>query len=83
MIIADLSCSGTEHGVLSCERNVFGISHCQEYEAAGIKCLGISHCMYRSVPDKRPWCLHNTLLAIILARMGAYLGYTCKFHIFV
>ena len=42
MIIADLSCSGTESDVLSCERNVFGITHCQEYEAAGIKCLGMS-----------------------------------------
>jgi hypothetical protein len=42
MIIADLSCSGTESDILSCERNVFGITHCQEYEAAGIKCLGKS-----------------------------------------
>ena len=42
MIIADLSCSGTESDILSCERTVFGITHCQEYEAAGIKCLGMS-----------------------------------------
>ena len=42
MIVADLSCSGRESDVLSCERNVFGITHCQEYEAAGVKCLGTS-----------------------------------------
>lgn len=42
MIVADLFCSGTESDLLSCERNVFGVTHCQEYEAAGIKCLGMS-----------------------------------------
>ena len=42
MIVADLFCSGTETDLLSCERNVFGVTHCQEYEAAGIKCLGMS-----------------------------------------
>ena len=41
IIVADLSCSGTENDVLSCERNVFGITHCQEYEEAGVKCLGM------------------------------------------
>lgn len=41
IVVADLFCSGTESDVLSCERNVFGITHCQEYEAAGIKCLGM------------------------------------------
>ena len=50
MIIADLFCSGTESDILSCERNVFGITHCQEYEAAGIKCLGMSQLYVMPAP---------------------------------
>ena len=41
LIVADLSCSGAESDLLSCQRNVFGITHCQDYEEAGVKCRGI------------------------------------------
>ena len=49
MIIADLSCSGIESDILSGERNVFGITHCQGYEAACIKCLGMSESYHMPV----------------------------------
>ena len=41
VVVADLFCSGTETDILSCPRNVFGISDCQYNEGAGVKCQGI------------------------------------------
>lgn len=40
ILVADLSCSGTEQGLLSCDRSVFGITHCSGYEEAGVTCIG-------------------------------------------
>ena len=41
IVVADLFCSGIERNLLSCQRNIFGITHCNDYEEAGVKCLGI------------------------------------------
>ena len=44
LLVADMFCSGTERDLLTCQRNVFGITHCNAYEEAGVKCLGMYIC---------------------------------------
>ena len=40
VLLAGLSCSGSELDLLSCNRNTFGVTECSNYEEAGVICLG-------------------------------------------
>lgn len=67
IVVADLFCSGTERNLLSCRRNIFGITHCNDYEEAGVKCLGI--------------CITNFFLTVVWGGYIAELpNYSKLFH---
>jgi len=40
IFLADLFCSGIESSLLDCNRNIYGVTHCQHYEDAGVECQG-------------------------------------------
>ena len=44
--LSNLQCTGSEHSVVDCSRNVYSVSNCAHYEDAGVECDGMSELNY-------------------------------------